>query len=53
MVGFIVTKSALQAKEVFCIYNGQANVENRIKEAKNTLDGTIPVATGLKLTSRG
>ncbi len=36
-VGFIVTNSRLSAKEVVRIYNGRANVENRIKEGKNTL----------------
>ena len=36
-VGFIVTSSTLSAKEVVTIYNGRANVENRIKEGKNTL----------------
>jgi len=36
-VGFIVTNSTLRAREVVRAYNGRANVENRIKEAKNTL----------------
>ena len=36
-VGFIVTNSTLRAWEVVKAYNGRANVENRIKEAKNTL----------------
>lgn len=36
-VGFIVTSSRLSSKEVVKIYNGRANVENRIKEGKNTL----------------
>jgi hypothetical protein len=36
-VGFIVTNSTLRAWEVVKAYNDQANVENRIKEAKNTL----------------
>jgi hypothetical protein len=36
-VGFIVTNSRLSSKEVIKIYNGRANVENRIKEGKNTL----------------
>jgi len=36
-VGFIVTNSILPVKEVVNIYNGRANVENRIKEGKNTL----------------
>jgi hypothetical protein len=36
-VGFIVTNSKLSSKEVIKIYNGRANVENRIKEGKNTL----------------
>ncbi len=36
-VGFIVTNSRLSSKEVVKVYNGRANVENRIKEGKNTL----------------
>ncbi len=36
-VGFIVTNSSLFSKEVVKTYNGRANVENRIKEGKNTL----------------
>lgn len=36
-VGFIVTNSTHRAWKVVKIYNGRANVENRIKEAKNTL----------------
>ncbi|MBW2061368.1 MAG: transposase [Deltaproteobacteria bacterium] len=36
-MGFIVTNSILPVKEVVNIYNGRANVENRIKEGKNTL----------------
>ncbi|MBW2086082.1 MAG: hypothetical protein JRI54_08665 [Deltaproteobacteria bacterium] len=34
--GFIVTNSNLPAREVVKIYNGRANVENRIKKGKNT-----------------
>jgi transposase len=36
-VGFIVTNSRLSSEEVVKTYNGRANVENRIKEGKNTL----------------
>jgi hypothetical protein len=36
-VGFIVTNSTHPAWKVVKVYNGRANVENRIKEAKNTL----------------
>ena len=36
-IGFIVTNSTLSAREVLRAYKGRANVENRIKEAKNTL----------------
>ncbi|MEW6261927.1 MAG: transposase [Thermodesulfobacteriota bacterium] len=36
-VGFIGTNSRLPSKEVVKTYNGRANVENRIKEGKNTL----------------
>ena len=36
-MGFIVTNSTLHAWQVVRAYNGRANVENRIKEAKNTL----------------
>ena len=32
-----MTNSRLSSKEVIKIYNGRANVENRIKEGKNTL----------------
>jgi len=35
--GFIVTNSRLGAKQVIAVYNGRAEVENRIKEGKNTL----------------
>jgi len=36
-VGFIVTNSKLEAHKVITIYNGRAEIENRIKEGKNTL----------------
>jgi hypothetical protein len=36
-VGFIVTNSNLEAEQVITIYNGRAEIENRIKEGKNTL----------------
>ena len=36
-VGFIVTNSRLSSQEIVRTYNGRANVENRIKEGKNTL----------------
>ena len=36
-MGFIVTNSTLHAWQVVRACNGRANVENRIKEAKNTL----------------
>ena len=36
-VGFIVTNSSIAAKKVITIYNGRAEIENRIKEGKNTL----------------
>jgi hypothetical protein len=36
-VGFIVTNSHLEAERVIAIYNGRAEIENRIKEGKNTL----------------
>jgi len=36
-VGFIVTNSKLEAQQVITIYNGRAEIENRIKEGKNTL----------------
>jgi len=36
-LGFIVTNSRLSSKEVVKTYNGRANLENRIKEGKNTL----------------
>jgi hypothetical protein len=36
-VGFIVTNSRLKATKVVKVYNGRAEIENRIKEGKNTL----------------
>lgn len=36
-VGFIVTNSRLEAKHVILVYNGRAEIENRIQEGKNTL----------------
>jgi hypothetical protein len=36
-IGFVVTNSRLPAGKVFKVYNGRGNVENRIKEGKNTL----------------
>jgi len=36
-VGFIVTNSNLEAHKVITTYNGRGEIENRIKEGKNTL----------------
>jgi len=36
-IGFIVTNSRLSAGKVVKVYNGRAEIENRIKEGKNTL----------------
>jgi len=36
-IGFIVTNSRLAAGKVVKVYNGRAEIENRIKEGKNTL----------------
>jgi DDE family transposase len=36
-IGFVVTNSRLPAGEVTKVYNGRGDVENRIKEGKNTL----------------
>ena len=36
-VSFIVTKSNIEARKVVTIYSGRAEIENRIKEGKNTL----------------
>jgi len=36
-VGFIVTNSNMEARRVIAVYNGRAEIENRIKEGKNTL----------------
>lgn len=36
-IGFIVTNSKLRAGKVVNVYNGRGDVENRIKEGKNTL----------------
>jgi len=36
-IGFILTNSKLPAGNVVKVYNGRGDVENRIKECKNTL----------------
>jgi hypothetical protein len=36
-IGFVVTSSRLPAAKVTKVYNGRAEIENRIKEGKNTL----------------
>jgi len=36
-LGFVVTNSKLPAGKVIKVYNGRAEIENRIKEGKNTL----------------
>jgi len=36
-IGFVVTNSRLPAVKVVKVYNGRGDVENRIKEGKNTL----------------
>jgi len=36
-IGFVVTNSRLPAVKVVKVYNGRVDVENRIKEGKNTL----------------
>ena len=36
-IGLIVTNSRLSAVKVVKVYNGRAEIENRIKEGKNTL----------------
>jgi len=36
-IGFVVTSSRLPAGKVTKVYNGRGDVENRIKEGKNTL----------------
>jgi len=36
-VKIFVTNSKLEAQRVITIYNGRAEIENRIKEGKNTL----------------
>jgi Transposase DDE domain group 1 len=36
-IGFVVTNSILPAGKVIKVYNGRAEIENRIKEGKNTL----------------
>jgi hypothetical protein len=36
-IGFVVTSSRLPASKVIKVYNGRAEIENRIKECKNTL----------------
>jgi hypothetical protein len=36
-IGFVVTSSRVPAGQVIKVYNGRAELENRIKEGKNTL----------------
>ena len=36
-IGFVVNNSRLPASKVIKVYNGRAEIENRIKEGKNTL----------------
>lgn len=36
-IGFVVSNSRLPADKVIKAYNGRAEIENRIKEGKNTL----------------
>jgi hypothetical protein len=36
-IGFVVNNSRLPAGKVIKVYNGRAEIENRIKEGKNTL----------------
>ena len=36
-IGFVVTNTRLPAAKVTKVYNGWAEMENRIKEGKNTL----------------
>jgi hypothetical protein len=36
-IGLVVTNSRLHAGKVVKVYNGRAEIENRIKEGKNTL----------------
>jgi hypothetical protein len=36
-IGFVITNSRLPAGKVIKVYNGRAEIENRIKEGKNTL----------------
>jgi hypothetical protein len=36
-IGFVVTNSKLSAGKVVKVYNGRGDIENRIKEGKNTL----------------
>jgi hypothetical protein len=38
-IGFVVTNSRFPAGKVVKVYNGRGDVENRIKEGKNTLRG--------------
>jgi hypothetical protein len=36
-IGFVVSNSRLPSGKVIKVYNGRAEIENRIKEGKNTL----------------
>jgi len=52
-VGFILTNSNLEAQQVITIYNGRAEIVNRIKEGKSTSDGTRRVAIASQLNKQG
>lgn len=52
-IGFVVTNSRLPSAKVVKVYNGRAEIENRIKEGKNTLRWEKPVARGSRPTRPG
>uniref|UniRef100_A0A7C3SI59 Transposase DDE domain-containing protein n=1 Tax=Desulfobacca acetoxidans TaxID=60893 RepID=A0A7C3SI59_9BACT len=52
-IGFVVTNSRLTAGKVVKVYNGRAEIENRIKEGKNTLQWDKTSASASRLTRPG
>jgi hypothetical protein len=42
----LVTSSRLPAGKVVKVHNGRGDVENRIKEGKNTFNGSRPTKPG-------
>ena len=52
-IGFVVSNSRLSVEKVTKVYNRRAEIENRIKEGKNTLRWDKRVAIALSPTKPG